>query len=195
MKIDWNELQSGVASEMDKLAFSLPKFSLPKLGPKGKAVAAGAGLAGAGAAGANAVGGMVNKQVGGALSGMADYLPMLLPFLGGSRASSPTGSPVVHVTTQKPPGMLDLPANQMGSLSSPNLGQSFAKSANLSLAKVIQARLVNQAIDNVSSSTVPQETANPAEAKKIELVSKYPEMAKLLEKEENKAYLEKLLKE
>jgi hypothetical protein len=34
-----------------------------------------------------------------------------------------------------------------------------------------------------------------SEDKKLEIVSKYPEMAKLLEKEENKAYLEKLLKE
>ena len=194
MKINWSEIGKGVSSELDKVA-----FSFPKLGPKGKAIAAGAGLAGAGAAGAGYVGGMINKNVGGALSGMADYLPMLTPFLGGNKGARPTGNPIIHVTTQKPPGILDLPSNQMGGFGDPNLGQSFAKTADIvthALTRAVQNRLANKAIDSVlSPGDIPQAAMPTSEDKKLEIVSKYPEMAKLLEKEENKAYLEKLLKE
>ena len=64
------------------------------------------------------------------------------------------------------------------------------------LTAAVRNRLANKAIDAVTLGPKAGDPLNPAgEDKKLEIISKYPEMAELLKKEENKAYLEKLLKE
>jgi hypothetical protein len=93
------------------------------------------------------------------------------------------------------PGLLDYHGN-VGSLSSP----STLKYGSVKKAAVIDAignatktRLANKLIDKVMVGK--QQEAAQSKEKELEIVSKYPEMAKLLEDEQNKAYLQKLMKE
>jgi hypothetical protein len=93
------------------------------------------------------------------------------------------------------PGLLDYSGN-VGSLSSPStLKYGSEKNAAIIdvLANATKNRVANQLIDKVIASKQP-EVAEVKE-KELEIVSKYPEMAKLLEDEQNKAYLQKLMKE
>ena len=93
------------------------------------------------------------------------------------------------------PGLLDYSGN-VGSLSSP----STLKYGSVKKAAVIDAignatrnRLANKLIDKVMAGK--QQEATTSKEKELEIVSKYPEMAKLLEDQQNKAYLERLMKE
>ena len=93
------------------------------------------------------------------------------------------------------PGLLDYSGN-VGSLSSPStLKYGSEKNAAIIdvLANATKNRVANQLIDKAIASKQP-EVAEVKE-KELEIVSKYPEMAKLLEDEQNKAYLQKLMKE
>lgn len=70
------------------------------------------------------------------------------------------------------------------------------KTANLvvdSLANAVKNRIANKVLD----TAVPtgQEAKKSPSEKELEITSKYPEMAKLLEDDKNKAYLERLLKQ
>lgn len=60
------------------------------------------------------------------------------------------------------------------------------------LANAVKNRLANKVIDKVIAEPA---SAEQKEDKQLEIVSKYPEMAALLKDEQNKAYLERLMKE
>jgi hypothetical protein len=62
-----------------------------------------------------------------------------------------------------------------------------------SLARAVQGRLANSVIDELTGQ--PKAEEPKPSAKELEISSKYPEMAKLLEDEQNKAYLQRLLKD
>jgi hypothetical protein len=209
MNLNWTELQSGFSSELEKKAKKV-KYPKPKPAPKQPtpapaptstqkpnipsmvgAAATGAGLGTAGIAAAN----YLTSGVGGQLQGLAAYLPALIGLAGagGTAGSLPSKFPTIHVTTKNPPTILDLPSNQVGSLNSPNMGAKFIKSANV-LERIVQNRIANSAIDNIFGSNIKKVEDNTAQ-KKLEIVSKYPELAAMLEDEQNKAYLEKLLQQ
>ena len=72
------------------------------------------------------------------------------------------------------------------------------KQANIvvdSLANAVRSRMANKVIDKVVAPSSQEERPSERSEKEIELTSKYPEMSKLLEDKQNKAYLERLLKE
>jgi len=76
------------------------------------------------------------------------------------------------------------------------LGQ--LKQANIvvdSLANAVRSRMANKVIDKVVAPTKQEEHQSDHPEKELELTSRYPEMRKLLEDKQNKAYLERLLKE
>jgi hypothetical protein len=193
MKIDWNELNKGIASALEKSAAPKGGFKKPLIGAGG--MAAGAGVAGLGA---SAMGGMMS---GGGLGSLAGYLPALLPLLASGKPKNlQQRPPVIHVHTGRRPTVLDsLPENQVGSVNNMNTGQPIKVAGDPitdALAVAVKSRLANKAIDVITNKSKAENAVHPdTDAKKIEIVSKYPEMAHLLEKEENRAYLEKLLKE
>ena len=137
---------------------------------------------------------------------MGHLLPSMLNRLGGvSQTHQPGGlRPMININLAKPKTVFDMSQGEVGSLSNPNMGASFVDSFKKSaeatkvadmvteaLARAAQMRLANKVIDSVAAN--PE--VHPEESKKIEIVSKYPEMAEMLNKQENKAYLEKLLKQ
>lgn len=87
------------------------------------------------------------------------------------------------------------------SLTSPSLGYGVPKvaekKADISdlMAKAVQQRAINSIIDNTLLSGPKKTPEQPKSEKELELVAKHPEMNELLKDEQNKAYLEKLLKE
>ena len=114
------------------------------------------------------------------------------------RFNGPGGNAPININIGgqgKLPSLLDYSGN-VGSLSSPStLKYGSEKSAAIVdvIANATKNRLANQIIDKAIAGK-PQEAAASKE-KELEIVSKYPEMAKLLEDQQNKAYLERLMKD
>jgi hypothetical protein len=79
----------------------------------------------------------------------------------------------------------------VGSLSSPSIKISGLVDT---VAGVVRNRAINNLIDKSVASEDQSEGTPEAAEKEVEITSKYPEMSKLLEDEQNKAYLQKLLK-
>lgn len=79
----------------------------------------------------------------------------------------------------------------VGSLSSPSIKTSGLVDT---VAGVVRNRAINNLIDKSVASEDQAEGTPEAAEKEVEITSKYPEMSKLLEDEQNKAYLQKLLK-
>jgi hypothetical protein len=201
MKLDFDELAKGISDGLEKNA-GVAQAIRPAL--------VGGGLLAAGALGKN----LLSEGANYVEKGMANLSPNLLPAalnrLGGVSSTMQPGNlrPIINVNLAKPKTLFDLPAGEFGSLSSPNTGKSFLDTFNKvgqlnkksdivtdALARAAQMRIANKVIDSVSSPDKATPQPAPEEAKKIEIVSKYPEMAEMLKQEENKAYLEKLLKE
>ena len=205
MKLDWTELSKGIDDSLQKNA-NWGKLVRPLL------VGGGLTAAGAGAKHLTSKGvGYVEKGMEGLAPTAGNLLPSMLNnrFGGLSHLAQPGGlRPIINVNLAKPKTIFDMSPGEVGSLSSPNMGEGFvdnfkktgelAKKADLvtdALARAAQMRLANKVIDSVSVPQQAHTATSPDDSKKIELVSKYPEMAEMLNKEENKAYLEKLLKE
>jgi hypothetical protein len=72
----------------------------------------------------------------------------------------------------------------MGSLN-PKLADVISKA----LADAAKRRMANKVLDVVT----PEDKAVEEKPEELEITTKYPEMAKLLEDEHNKAYLQRLL--
>jgi hypothetical protein len=200
MKLNWEELSRGLTEGVEKTA-NLGKLVRPAL--------IGAGVTALGAGAKNLLSRGVNYAQQGMESlapAVGQFLPSMLNRLGGVSQPHQPGSmnPMININLAKPRTVFDMSQGEVGSLASPNMGTSFAdsfkksaestKSADMvteALARAAQMRLANKVIDSVATN--PE--VRPEESKKIEIVSKYPEMAEMLNKQENKAYLEKLLKE
>jgi hypothetical protein len=162
----------------------------------------------------NAVGGQAGRFIMpalgvGALTLGANYL------LGGNKKRRYTGThgqaPVVNVNIGggggQNPGMLNYSRSGVQSLSAPaNLTSSYGMDNKYGmdmvkhafdvtelLTKAVQQRAINKAIDKFQE--VPTQTESTPAEEEIEITSKYPEVAKLLKDEQNKAYLDRLLKE
>lgn len=103
--------------------------------------------------------------------------------------------------------LLSQPKSSVGSLASTNTFDNAAgpmvaqasyadKIAGLvdTVAGVVRNRAINDIIDKSVGAEEPSTAAPEATEKEVEITSKYPEMTKLLEDEQNKAYLQKLLK-
>lgn len=192
MKLDIQELERGINESLEKEGFL---NSIP--GMKGlKALNAG-----------------VDYVVGGGLmDDIGNLAPAALPFLGmmggksGGGAAAPqsininlgqsapslgTGSGAVRTFGQMSQG-------SMGS-GTPNVKVSGLLDLGL-LRTVLTARTANEMIDTVQqdkNNPLPQQTQPiiPQEANKakVELVSKYPEIEKMLADPQSRAYLESLL--
>jgi hypothetical protein len=95
--------------------------------------------------------------------------------------------------TQPMPGMLNYDKTGVGSLS--KMSESNEKIAGIvskALADAAKRRMANTAIDAAVGAT-PEKPSSATAEKELEIVTKYPEMAKLLEDEQNKAYLQRLV--
>ena len=120
---------------------------------------------------------------------------MMLPSLmNKGQQSGGGGQPVVvnNYMGQKP-NMLT-PRAGVNSLSDPlpKTAENMNKKADVVLKALTDAakrRMANRVIDSVSHASVDKEEKQ----KELEIVTKYPEMAKLLEDQENREYLNRLL--
>jgi hypothetical protein len=158
------------------------------------------------------------KAVGGGFSGfnkLVDNIPkivdnvgkvaplaigaMMLPSLmnkgqqGGGGGG--TGQPVVVNNYMGPKPNALTPRAGVTSLNDPfnKIGELADKKADVitkALADAAKRRMANRVLDTVAA---PQENQHELKAEELEVVTKYPEMAKLLEDEQNRAYLNRLL--
>jgi hypothetical protein len=161
----------------------------------------------------NALGGEAGRYLmpalgTGALVLGANYL------LGGNKKRRYAGAhgqaPVINVNVGgggQNPGMLNYSRSGVQSLGAPvNLSSSYGMDNKYGmdmvkhafdvtelLTKAVQQRAINKAIDKFQE--VPTQTESTPAEEEIEITSKYPEVAKLLKDEQNKAYLDRLLKE
>jgi hypothetical protein len=89
------------------------------------------------------------------------------------------------------PSIFNQSKSGVGSLSSPTI-----KSGGIvdTVAVAVRNRAINNLIDKSVSSEESDTNAPEVAKKEVEITSKYPEMTKLLEDDQNKAYLQKLLK-
>jgi hypothetical protein len=210
MNIDWKELDAGVSAELEKSGVDIGRLArpvinaakniAPKVNPKTVAVGA-AGLAGASKL----------HQMGQAVSdGMGGMLNSWLPFAALSNRSMGLGqAAATPMRRLKPTSIFNVAPGEVHSLAENQfaVGQPgivvgdpgmLAKSASDiisdSVSRVLQQRLGSNIIDSVYSGKQHEGLPHTKE-KELEITSKYPEMAKLLEDEQNKAYLAKLLSE
>ena len=123
---------------------------------------------------------------------------MILPSLMGKGQGQQggAGQPVVvnNYMGQKKPNILT-PRQGVHSLSEPmpKMSEFQEKKADIitkALADAAKRRMANKVIDAVTTEEEVEEKRSPEE---LEVVTKYPEMAKMLEDEQNKAYLNRLL--
>lgn len=120
---------------------------------------------------------------------------MMLPSLMGKGQQGGAGQPVVvnNYMGQKP--NILTPRQGVHSLSAPmpKMSEFQEKKADIiikALADAAKRRMANKVLDVVTPEEEAEEKRSPEE---LEVVTKYPEMAKLLEDEQNKAYLNRLL--
>lgn len=187
----WNKFKSGFNT------FTAPLRGSFNLG-SGALQAAHKGL-GVLADGPGTVTGFMNKLPGiidnvGKVAPLAIGAMMLPSLMGkGQGQQAGGGQPVVvnNYMGQKP-NMLT-PQQGVHSLSSPKVAQILEKRSDVitkALADAAKRRMANKVLDVVTPEEEVEENRSPEE---LEVVTKYPEMAKLLEDEQNKAYLNRLL--
>ena len=203
MNIDWEELNKGMQDALEKSAVTIPKI-LTSAGTKiapaigrvvtPKNVAIGGGLATAGFGLQNGVN-AAQQGISSAMDTGSQYLPSVLGMLTGSGKSpvpGGAGGPItVNVTKGTPTMFSARGVNTMGE----GLKLANEKQADIfdAVGNVALRRTINSALDTMGT---PDKAGAPApHEKELELVSQYPEMEKLLEDKQNKAYLERLLKE
>jgi hypothetical protein len=80
----------------------------------------------------------------------------------------------------------------VNSLSDAKLGSLKEAGVADAVSKAIQTRAINKVLDKAEEEGKTE--SRPSE-KEVEITSKYPEMQKMLEDKQNKAYLERLLKD
>jgi hypothetical protein len=98
---------------------------------------------------------------------------------------------------QIPPMAINMGARGVNSLSTPPLKLAAAKTASMvdAVENALRGRMINKALDKVMMPAENAVQAPVKSEKELELVSQHPEMAKLLEDKQNKAYLQRLLME
>jgi hypothetical protein len=218
MKIDWTELQKGferekiktasaptpavgaVGSAVSKVPFLTKildkvKGWLPSAGKAATGVAAAttAGIVGKGAydAGKNLLGGAQDT-----LLGLTNHLPSLLAGAQGQQS----------VQTQGPGYVLPPQRGGVSSWKNPlsvyEPTRPVFKRAGImgDVTNIAKNRIANSVINEVTKTNPlggdisEHAPAQPSE-KEIQLVSEFPEIKEMLKNEENKAYLERLLKD
>jgi hypothetical protein len=123
------------------------------------------------------------------VQGVQQMAPLALATM--SQMSSPQAAqpPVININTGKKPNMLDYDTQRIG---------NFEKMSNLKLAGILSdtashmtRRKLVDAIQNQLMDNKPE--VAPVGEPELEIVTKYPEMAAILEDPKNKQYLNKLL--
>ena len=183
---------------------STPHAPAPHAAPRGSNVgkAVGAGVAAASIPAAYNAYNSAKNWLGNSAEGVAEAAPDLLSLMnqsaGGQSASRGGSSPGYMLPPQH--GGVSTWRNP---LSVHNPSQPVFKRAGImdDVADVARKRVVNSVINEVTKtnpfgvdSPRPQMAPQNSE-KEIQLVSEYPEIKEMLKNEENKAYLERLLKE
>ena len=149
--------------------------------------------------GPGAITGFMNKLPGiidnvGKVAPLAIGAMMLPSLMGkGQGQQGGGGQPVVvnNYMGQKP-NMLT-PQQGVHSLSNPKVAQLLEKRSDVitkALSDAAKRRMANKVLDVVTPEQETEEKRSPEE---LEVVTKYPELAKMLEDEQNKAYLGRLL--
>lgn len=184
MNIDWDELNKGAASEMEKVAWNINPFD-----------------------GFGAVSGLKN-MAGGIMDQVGKLLPLgIAAMSGGGKAKAVAPRPSGGAVRTLLPDM----AGQVGSISHSGKAimgyappPALAKVAATGIESVVWAarnRVANSILNQVTKTNplamqLPSgASATDVDRRKIELTSKYPEMQELLENPENQEYLERLLSE
>lgn len=151
--------------------------------------------------GPSAISGAMNKLPG-IIDNVGKFAPlamgaMMLPSLMGKGQGQQggAGQPIVvnNYMGQKP--NILTPQQGVHSLSDPmpKMSEFQEKKADIitkALADAAKRRMANKVLDVVTPEEDIEERRSPEE---LEVVTKYPEMAKMLEDEQNKAYLSRLL--
>jgi hypothetical protein len=170
---------------------------------------AGAGVAnaayktlGVAADGPKAINDLLNKQIPTLIDNVGKFAPLAIGALaipalmkrkrqGGSGDSNQPV--VVNNYLGRKPTILD-PQSGVNSLSTPKMASLADKQADAViklLADAAKRRMANKVLDTVATSKPEEEEKK--DGKELEVVTKYPEVAKLLEDEQNRAYLNRLL--
>jgi hypothetical protein len=145
------------------------------------------------------------SDIGDMMESGKSLLPLGLSALmsGKNRNAIPQGNPMdlLQSVLGGKKNILNYDTMDPRSLTSPSLGYGVPKvaekKADISdlMAKAVQQRAINSIIDNTLLSGPKAAPEQSKSEKELELVAKHPEMNELLKDEQNKAYLEKLLKE
>jgi hypothetical protein len=227
MKLDWNELNKGVSSEMEKQAWNgfvdtkldtgdgkgfwnnakkginfltaVPSATFNLTSGLLQTAYGGARLL---ADGPGAAGRLINKQIPTLVDNVGKLAPLAIGALaipalmkrkqqgGSGDANQPV---IVNNYLGRKPTILD-PQSGVNSLSTPKTASLADKQADAViklLADAAKRRMANKVLDTVATSKPEEEEKK--DGKELEVVTKYPEVAKLLEDEQNRAYLNRLL--
>lgn len=126
---------------------------------------------------------------------------MILPSLmNRNQQQGAAGQPVVvnnYLGGQKP-SMIS-PMQGVNSLTNPlpKMGEFLQKKADIiseALATAAKRRMANKVLDVVSPENIEPDEKESRNPEELEVITKYPQIAKMLQDEENKAYLNRLLK-
>jgi len=138
------------------------------------------------------------------LEGLSGFLPAALGLMAGGKGNAgmqqPEGFSSLLNAIKGKPNLLNYDTGAPHSLGDavagaglPNMGWGKTASITEAITKAVQTRAINDAMDKMLLHK--QETAPAPQDKRLEITSKYPEMQTMLKDEQNKAYLERLLKE
>jgi hypothetical protein len=151
--------------------------------------------------GPGAVSRLINKQIPTLIDNVGKFAPLAMgalaiPALMKRKRQGGSGNSdqpiVVNNYLGRKPTMLD-PQSGVNSLSTPKMASLADKQADAVikiLADAAKRRMANKVLDTVATSKPEEEKKSD---KELEVVTKYPEVAKLLEDEQNRAYLNRLL--
>lgn len=194
MKIDWAELKKGLDKEGNWLTntYQGVKDGVGDWFSRG-ATAVGEKVDGV----VNTIPGVgLSKTIGGAMSNLGNVAMAGLPLLaamGGGKARG-GGAPNIHIDLGRPKTMLGAAPAEVRSMSSPKLAEyNRHKLANIIDPAVLRTVLLSRVTNDALNQAAQNRQQPLTDEQSLELVSKYPEVQKMLADPQTKAYLENLL--
>jgi hypothetical protein len=195
MKIDWVELKKGLDKEGNWLTdtYQGVKDGVGDWFSRG-ATAVGGKVDGV----VNSIPGVgLAKGMDGMMKNLGNVAMAGLPLLAamGKGKSRGGAAPNIHIELGRPKTMLGAAPGEVRSLSSPKLAQleQNQKFANILDPSVLRTVVLSRVTNDVLNQMAQNRQQSPIDEQSLELVSKYPEMQKMLADPQTKAYLETLL--
>jgi hypothetical protein len=194
MKIDWAELKKGLSKEGNWLTdtYQGVKDTI------GDTITRGANAVGGKVDGVvNSIPGVgLTKGMDGMMKNLGNVAMTGLPLLAalGGGKSRRGAAPNIHIDLGRPKTMLGAAPGEVRSLSSPKLAaHKQHKLANIIDPSVLRTVVLSRVTNDVLNQVAQNRQQSPMDEQSLELVSKYPEMQKMLADPQTKAYLETLL--